>query len=85
MLWMPGRSRIVEFGVASLFVYWIHVEMVYGVLSLPLHRRLTLEQALIGYMLFSLFLFWLVTVKGRVVARMAGPSPRLHENQAKGV
>ena len=85
MMWLPGRSRLVEFGVASLFVYWIHVEMVYGSPSIPLHRRLTLVQAMIGYMLLSLFLFWLVTVKGRVVARMAGPRPRLHENQAKGV
>ena len=82
--WVPGRrSPIVEMGIASLFVYWIHVEMVYGVLSLPLHRRLTLEQALIGYMLFSLFLFWLVTVKGRVVARMAGPIPKTARKSGK--
>jgi hypothetical protein len=85
MMWMPGRSRIVEFGVASLFVYWIHVEMVYGVLSLPIHRRLTLVQALIAYMLFSFFLFWLVTLKARFVARRAGSPPRLHENQTKVV
>ena len=85
MLWMPGRSRVEEFGLASLFVYWIHVEMVYGVLSLPIHRRLTLVQALIAYMLFSLFLFWLVTLKARFVARRAGLPPRLHENQTKVV
>jgi uncharacterized membrane protein len=85
ILWMPRRSRIVEFGVASLFVYWIHVEMVYGVLSLPIHRRLTLVQALIAYMLFSLFLFWLVTLKGRLMARRTGSRPQLHENPAKGV
>ena len=38
-----GRSPLAEFGRSSLFVYWIHVEMVYGVLSAPLHRRLPLE------------------------------------------
>jgi uncharacterized membrane protein len=85
MTWMPGRSRIVEFGVASLFVYWIHVEMVYGVFSLPIHRRLTLVQALIAYTVFSFFLFWLVTLKARLVARRAGSPPRLHENQTKVV
>jgi uncharacterized membrane protein len=83
--WVPGRSRIVEFGVASLFVYWIHVEMVYGVLSLPIHRRLTLGQALVAFMLVSVFLFWLVTLKAKVVAGKAGSSSQLHENQAKGV
>jgi len=85
MLWMPGQARIVEFGVASLFVYWIHVEMVYGVLSLPIHRRLTFGQALVGFILFSLFLFWLVTLKRNFLARRAGSSSRLHENQAKGM
>ena len=85
MSWVPGPSPILKFGVASLFVYWIHVEMVYGSPSLPLHSRLTLIQAMIAYVLLSLFLFWLVTVKARVVARMAGPRPRLHENPAKGV
>jgi len=85
MLWMPGRSQIVEFGVASLFVYWIHVEMVYGVLSLPIHGRLTFGQALVAFIVFSLFLFWLVTLKRKFVARRAGSSSLLHENPAKGV
>jgi uncharacterized membrane protein len=85
MLWMPARSRIVEFGVASLFVYWIHVEMAYGVLSLPIHRRLTFGQALVGFILFSLFLFWIVTLKRNFLARRSGSSSGLHENPAKGV
>jgi uncharacterized membrane protein len=68
-IWTPGRSPLVEFGVASLFVYWIHVEMVYGVPSLPLHRRLTFAQALIAFAAFSAFLFWLVRVKARLLPR----------------
>ena len=60
--------RLEEFGRGSLFVYWIHVEMAYGVLSLPLHRRLPLEQVLVAFVAFSLFLFLLVKVKARVVA-----------------
>ena len=35
----PGRSALQEFGQASLFVYWIHVELAYGVLSSPSTRR----------------------------------------------
>ena len=63
--------RLEEFGRASLFVYWIHVEMAYGVLSWPLHRALTLEQAFIAFVAFSVLLFVLVKVKARVVARMS--------------
>ena len=83
-VWTPGRSPLVEFGMASLFVYWIHVEMAYGAPSLPLHRRLTFAQALIAFAVFSAFLFWLVRTK----ARLFRPPDRMsfsvvHENQAK--
>jgi hypothetical protein len=39
--------------------------MVYGVLSTPIHRALTFEQALAAMALFSLFLYSLVRVKQR--------------------
>jgi uncharacterized membrane protein len=63
-----GRSPLREFGIASLFVYWIHVEMVYGVVSTPLHRQLPFPAAVVAFVLFSLFLFGLVKVKDHVVA-----------------
>jgi uncharacterized membrane protein len=62
----PGRSPIRELGISSLFVYWIHVEMVYGFLTWPIHRRLSFEQALGAMLVFSAFLYWLVKVKDRV-------------------
>ncbi len=58
-----GRSPLREFGLASLFVYWIHVEMVYGVVSTPIHRRLSLPQAVVAFAAFSVFLFALVKLK----------------------
>jgi uncharacterized membrane protein len=61
-----GAAPLLEFGRASLFVYWIHVEMVYGVLSFPLHRRLSFEAAVVALVLFSLLLFTLVRVKDRL-------------------
>ena len=57
------RSPLRELGCASLFVYWIHVEMVYGVLSAPLHRRLPLEWSYAAFLLFSLLMFALVRLK----------------------
>jgi uncharacterized membrane protein len=66
-----GRSRLSdgwrmrEFGRSSLFVYWIHVEMVYGVVTAPLHHRLPLEWAYVAFVIFSLFLYGLVKFKNR--------------------
>jgi uncharacterized membrane protein len=57
--------RMREFGRSSLFVYWIHVEMAYGVLTTPLHHRLPLEWAYLAFVLFSLFLYGLVKLKNR--------------------
>jgi uncharacterized membrane protein len=65
-----------EFGKASLFVYWIHVEMVYGILSLPLHRRLPFGGALVAFGLFSLLLFGLVRLKRRWIGRGRSPEAR---------
>jgi len=60
---LGGRSWLCEFGRSSLFVYWIHVEMAYGVVSTALHRRLPLEQAYLGFILLSALLFGLVKIK----------------------
>jgi uncharacterized membrane protein len=54
-----------DFGRASLFVYWIHVEMVYGVLSAGIHRQLPLGRAVLAFLAFSLFLFLLAKAKDR--------------------
>jgi uncharacterized membrane protein len=65
-LW-TGRSVMQEFGRASLFVYWIHVELAYGVLSGPIHKSLTLGQAFIAYALFTIALFGAAKLKDQVV------------------
>jgi uncharacterized membrane protein len=71
-----GWSPLRDFGLASLFVYWIHVEMVYGVVSLWLHRSLTFEQAVLSYLAFCVFLFALVKLKDRFVQNPLPPPPR---------
>jgi fucose 4-O-acetylase-like acetyltransferase len=60
-------SPLEEFGRASLFVYWIHVEMVYGFFSRAIRRSLSIESALAAYVLFTVFLFTLVRLKRRIV------------------
>jgi uncharacterized membrane protein len=70
-----GWSPLQEFGRASLFVYWIHVELVYGVISTGLHRSLSFPSALVGFVLFTVFMFLLAQAKDRVVARWNNPGP----------
>ena len=75
-------SPLEELGRSSLFVYWIHVEMVYGFISRPLRRALSLEGVILADLLFSVFLLALVMLKNRRVTfrnaptlSAAGPTP----------
>ena len=51
-----GWSPLVLLGVESLFVYWIHVEMVYGLLTSPLHRQLPLPWVAAAFAAFTLLM-----------------------------
>jgi len=62
-----GRSLMQEFGRASLFIYWIHVELAYGVLSGPIHKTLTLGKAFLAYALFTIALFGAAKLKDQIV------------------
>jgi uncharacterized membrane protein len=72
-------SPVQQLGRTSLFIYWIHVEMVYGLISLPLHRALTLPQVAAAYGLFAVFMLGCSILKDRTVSawrrRRAGSAP----------
>jgi uncharacterized membrane protein len=58
------RSNPVEFlGRSSLFIYWIHVELVYGLISRPLHRSLPLAAAWGAWAVFSVMMFGVAVLK----------------------
>ncbi len=65
-----GRGRfdaVMELmGRESLFVYWIHVEMVYGLLTSPIHRALPLAGTAVAYLVFAVLMYGAVRLKGRV-------------------
>ena len=71
---VPGRV-VTTLGRSSLFVYWIHVEMAYGIVSLPLRRALPLELSLLGTALLCALLYGIVRVKDRLMSgvRLTGP------------
>lgn len=72
--WTPGIVTT-TLGRSSLFVYWIHVEMVYGVLGRPFRRVLPIEASLIGTVLLCGLLYVLVRWKDRLMTgvRLTGP------------
>ena len=48
---------LARLGRSSLFVYWIHVELVYGYASWPWRHRLPLWGSAIAFILFSLLMY----------------------------
>lgn len=75
-VWMSGAraqrwSPVVLFGQTSLFVYWVHVELAYGVFSAAWKKSLTLTQVAVAYVAFTLLMLWAAAWWARRTA--AGP------------
>lgn len=65
MAWSP----LLQFGHTSLFVYWIHVELVYGVIASPLKGNLPIAWAYVAFAVFTGLMLAASLAKDRVVAR----------------
>jgi hypothetical protein len=46
-------------------VYWIHVELVYGYATWPIHRRLPLWGVGLAYVVFAVSMYWLAVAFDR--------------------
>ena len=78
---MVGQSwsPVQQFGRTSLFVYWIHVEMVYGLISLRIHKSMTHPQAWAALAAFVVFMLGCSVLKDRVASAWAARGhPRLN-------
>jgi uncharacterized membrane protein len=63
-----GRVLVLErLGQHSLFIYWIHVELVYGYATWPLRHRLPLWGTVIAYAVFSALMYAAVGWRDRLV------------------
>lgn len=60
-------------GRSSLFVYWIHVEMVYGLIAEPIKRTLPFWGAIAATLAMSVWLYVLVLAKNRWLAGVGLP------------
>ncbi len=68
-------SFLETLGRSSLFVYWIHVEMVYGLIAKPIERRLPLEVSILGMVALCALLLAIVRWKNRLVRDWQLPGP----------
>ena len=62
----PFRA-MVTYGRSSLFVYWIHVEMVYGVIAQPIRHALPLWMVQLGWAALCVVLYGIVLLKNRLM------------------
>src|SRR5262249_45845772 len=60
-------SPLARFGRHSLFVYWIHVDLVYGYATWAIHRRLPFWVAVAAYATFAALMYVAVVGRDRVV------------------
>jgi uncharacterized membrane protein len=71
--WRAGRegwSPLEQMGRTSLFIYWIHIELIYGLVVRPLHKALSFGEAWLGVLIFALFMLIASLLKDRVMARV---------------
>ena len=71
-----GLHPLARFGRDSLFVYWIHVELVYGYATWPLRQRLPIVGSFIACVLFTALIYAAVVAKGRYMDRRRTRSGR---------
>ena len=66
---VAGLRMLAQFGRSSLFVYWIHVELVYGYATWAIHRRLPLWGTAVAYVLFTGLMYGAVVLRDRLADR----------------
>jgi hypothetical protein len=67
---------LARLGRSSLFVYWIHVELVYGYASRWWRGRLPLWGTALAYVAFVALMYGAVALRDRVVARWRNRPPK---------
>lgn len=74
-----GVRWLERLGRRSLFVYWIHVELVYGYATWPIRHKLRLWEAAGAYVAFCVLIYGFVLLRDRLVdqwrSKGSAPSP----------
>ncbi|MDO8793673.1 MAG: heparan-alpha-glucosaminide N-acetyltransferase domain-containing protein [Vicinamibacterales bacterium] len=68
----PIGRVLTRLGTSSLFVYWVHVELVYGFISRPLQKHFSFGETIAVYGLFVALVYGLVVWRDKVLVRWSG-------------
>jgi uncharacterized membrane protein len=75
--WRLTLSPLARLGRQSLFVYWIHVELVYGYATWAIRKRLPFWGAVAAYALFAAAMYFAVVLRDLVVDKWRGRSRQM--------
>jgi uncharacterized membrane protein len=78
-----GFSPLIQLGQASLLVYWVHIEFVYGRVSILPKRAMGIGGASVGLLVISLAMLALAYVRTRTKGRGAAAWTWLHRTPAR--
>jgi uncharacterized membrane protein len=76
-----GFSPLIQLGQASLLVYWVHIEFVYGRVSILPKHRMEIGGASVGLLVISLAMLALAYVRTKTKGRGVELMPWLHRTQ----
>ena len=78
-----GFSPLIQLGQASLLVYWVHIEFVYGRVSILPKHAMGISGASVGLLVISLAMLTLAYIRTRTKGRGAELMPWLHRAPAR--
>ena len=78
-----GFSPFILLGQASLLVYWVHIEFVYGRVSILPKHAMTINGASVGLLVIFLAMLALAYVRTKMKGREAEVLPRLNRTVAR--
>jgi uncharacterized membrane protein len=84
--WGLGARRsspLILLGQASLLVYWVHIEFVYGRVSILPKHRMTIGGASVGLLVITLAMLALAYVRTKTKGRGAELLPWFHRSPAR--
>jgi uncharacterized membrane protein len=78
-----GFSPLIQLGQASLLVYWVHIEFVYGRVSILPKHRMGIGGASVGLLVITLAMLGLAYVRTKTKGRGVELMPWLHRAPAR--